>query len=198
MNGSVCPSVNLSVCPSHLFHHVPFMVYNVTIIIVKNIRYLLWNRGAWCSLNNTYQTFLAPCIRCTDHLCDSCALSDINQHHYYNCEKYPLSPLKPRCLVLIEQYLPNISGPVYSVHRSFMWFMCLKWHRSTFYPITDPDDFKMLTCCDDMSWPLAFVMSQWPIVLAGFLWTLSYHSYQFPHISLVGMKIAPGKKVFHI
>ena len=38
------------------------------------------NRGVWCSLNNTYQTFLTLCIRCTDHLCDSCALSDINQH----------------------------------------------------------------------------------------------------------------------
>ena len=37
---------------------------------------------------------------------------------YYNYEKYPLSPLKPRFLVLIEQYLPNISDPVYSVHQS--------------------------------------------------------------------------------
>ena len=48
----------------------------------KNIHYLLWNRGAWCSLNITYQTFLAPCIRCTNHVCDSCALIDINQHFY--------------------------------------------------------------------------------------------------------------------
>ena len=32
----------------------------------------------------------------------------------------PLSPLKPRFLALIEQYLPNISDPVYSVHQSFM------------------------------------------------------------------------------
>ena len=30
---------------------------------------------------------------------------------YYNCEKYPPSPVKPRCLVLIEQYLPNILAP---------------------------------------------------------------------------------------
>ena len=52
----------------------------ITIIIVKNIRYILWNRGDWCSLNNTYQTFLALCIRYTDHLWDSRDLSDINQH----------------------------------------------------------------------------------------------------------------------
>ena len=36
---------------------------------------------------------------------------------YYNYKKYPLSPLKPRFLVLIEQYLPNISDPVYSEHQ---------------------------------------------------------------------------------
>ena len=50
------------------------------IIIVKNIGYFLWNREAWRSLNNTWQTFLIPCIRCTNHLCDSSTLSDINQH----------------------------------------------------------------------------------------------------------------------
>ena len=44
--------------------------------------------------------------------------------------------------------LPNISGPVHSVHRSFMSFMCLKWHKSTLYPVTAPGDFKMLTYCD--------------------------------------------------
>ena len=42
------------------------------------------------------------------------------QYLYHNYEKYLLSPLKPRFLVLIEQYLPNISDPVYSVHQSFM------------------------------------------------------------------------------
>ena len=36
---------------------------------------------------------------------------------YYDYDKYPLSPLKPRFLVLIEQYLPNISDPVYSEHQ---------------------------------------------------------------------------------
>ena len=37
-----------------------------------------------------------------------------------------LSPLKPRCLVLIDQYLSNITANMYLVHQSFMWFMCLK------------------------------------------------------------------------
>ena len=40
-------------------------------IIAKNIR---WNGSTWCSLNNTYHTFLTLCIRCTHHLCDSCGL----------------------------------------------------------------------------------------------------------------------------
>ena len=52
----------------------------IYIIITKNIRYLLWNRGFWCSLNNTYPLFLTLCIRCTNHLCDSCDLTDVNPH----------------------------------------------------------------------------------------------------------------------
>ena len=59
---------------------------------------------------------------------------------YYNYENYPQSPLKPRFLVLIEQYLININYPVYSVHQSFMWFLWLNWRKSTFYPVTAPND----------------------------------------------------------
>ena len=51
-----------------------------SIIITKNIRYLLWNGGFWRSLNNTYPIFLTPCIGCTNHLCDSCDLTDVNPH----------------------------------------------------------------------------------------------------------------------
>ena len=68
-----------------------------------------------------------------------------NQQHcwwFHNYEKYPLSPLKPRSLAFIEQYLPNISDTVYSVHQSFMWFLWLNWRKSTFYPITAPNDSK--------------------------------------------------------
>ena len=57
------------------------------------------------------------------------------------------SPLKPRFLALIQQYLPNISDPVYSVHQSFMWFLWLNCRRkSTLYPVTAPNE--MLTYCD--------------------------------------------------
>ena len=52
----------------------------IYIIITKNICYLLWNQGLWRSLNNTYPIFLTPCIRCTNHLCDSCDLTDVNPH----------------------------------------------------------------------------------------------------------------------
>ena len=53
---------------------------SIYIIIAINTRYLLWNRGLWRSLNNTYPTFLTPCIRCTNHLCDSCGLTGVNPH----------------------------------------------------------------------------------------------------------------------
>ena len=52
----------------------------IYIIITKNIRYLLWNWGFWRSLNNTYPIFLTLCIRCTNHLCDSCDLTGVNPH----------------------------------------------------------------------------------------------------------------------
>ena len=74
---------------------------------------------------------------------------------YYNYEKYPLSPLKPRFLGLIEQYLPNISDPVYSVHKSFMWFLWLNWRKSTFYPVTAPKDSKF--------WPIVTSSIQEPV-----------------------------------
>ena len=32
--------------------------YGIYIMITKNIRHLLWNRGLWRSLNNTYPIFL--------------------------------------------------------------------------------------------------------------------------------------------
>ena len=63
-------------------------------------------------------------------------------HLYYNYEKYPPSPLKLRFLALIEQYLPNISDPVYSVHQSFMWFLWLNWSKSTLYSVTAPKHSK--------------------------------------------------------
>ena len=71
-----------------------------------------------------------------------CAGNPLWQYLCYNNEKYPLSPLKPKILALIEQYLPNISDPMYSVHQSFMWFLWLNWRKSTFYPVTAPNDSK--------------------------------------------------------
>ena len=60
--------------------HIIIIIIIIYIIISENIRYLLWNRGAWRSLNNTHLTFLDPCIRCTNHLCDSSDLTDVNPH----------------------------------------------------------------------------------------------------------------------
>ena len=58
-------------------------------------------------------------------------------------------------LALIEQYLPNISDPVYSVHQSFMWFLWLNWRKSTFYPVTAPTDSKC--------WPIVTSSIQEPV-----------------------------------
>ena len=56
--------------------------------------------------------------------------------------------------LLIEQYLPNISDAVYSVHQSFMWFLWLSWRKSTFYPITAPNYSKC--------WPIVTSLIQEP------------------------------------
>ena len=97
---------------------------NIYIIITKNVRYFLWNRGLWRSLNNTYPTFLTPCIRCTNHLCDSCDLIDVNPH-------------------FIPSLLPMIQN------ADLLWR-----HR---YKSGSP----------------AIVTSQWLMVSAWVLWTLS-------------------------
>ena len=52
----------------------------IYMINTKYIRYLLWNQGVWRLLKNTYTIFLTPCIRCTNHLCDSCSLIDVKPH----------------------------------------------------------------------------------------------------------------------
>ena len=53
----------------------------IYIIISKNnIRYLLWNRGAWCFFHDTYLTIEVQGIRCTNHLHDSCPFTDVNPH----------------------------------------------------------------------------------------------------------------------
>ena len=57
-----------------------FMVVYIYIIITKNIRYLLWNRGVWCFFHDTYLTIEVQRIRCTNHLHDSPPLTDVNPH----------------------------------------------------------------------------------------------------------------------
>ena len=83
------------------------------------------------------------------------SLTTVLFYLYYNYEKYPLSPLNSRSLTLIEQYLPNISDPVYSVHQSFMWFLWLNWRKSTFYPVTAPNGSKC--------WPIVTSSIQEPV-----------------------------------
>ena len=58
-------------------------------------------------------------------------------------------------MALIEQYLPNISDPVYSVHQSFTWILWLNWRKSTFYPVTGPNDSKC--------WPIVTSSIQEPV-----------------------------------
>ena len=50
----------------------------IYIIISKNIRYLLWNRGVWRFFHGAYLTIEVQGIRCTHHLNHSCPLTDVN------------------------------------------------------------------------------------------------------------------------
>ena len=54
--------------------HVLFIIIIIIIYIVisKNIRYLLWNRGARRFFRDTYLTIEVQGIRCTNHLHDCC------------------------------------------------------------------------------------------------------------------------------
>ena len=52
----------------------------IYIIITKNIRYLLWNRGAWHFFHDTYLTIEVQGIRCTNQLHDSCPFTGVNPH----------------------------------------------------------------------------------------------------------------------
>ena len=54
--------------------------YAIYIIISKNIRYLLWNRGVWRFFHDTYHTIEVQGIRCTHHLNHFCLLTDVNPH----------------------------------------------------------------------------------------------------------------------
>ena len=91
-----------------------------------------------------------------EHIEDTCSFVlsyKIIVVSYYNCEKYPLSPLKQRFRALIDQYLPNISDPVYSVHQSFMWFLWLNWCKGHILSRHCSQWLKMLTyCCHQQLW----------------------------------------------
>ena len=62
---------------SELYEKICLIIY---IIITKNIRFLLWNRGGWRFFHDTYLTIEVQGIRCTNHLHDSCPLTDVNPH----------------------------------------------------------------------------------------------------------------------
>ena len=71
-----------AVCTQNFVDHKPekLVVYGIYIIISKNIRYLLWNRGAWRFFHDTYLTIEVQGIRCTNHLHDPCPFTDVNPH----------------------------------------------------------------------------------------------------------------------
>ena len=67
-------------------------------------------------------------------------------------KKFPLSPLKSRCLVLLSLHLQNISNTfmcisVHSVHRSNMCFLSFNWRKSTFIPLPSPTISKYQNSC---------------------------------------------------
>ena len=66
-------------CEQYWNFHISYK-QSIYIIISKNIRYLLRNRGAWCFFHDTYLTIEVQGIRCTNHLRDYCPFIDVNPH----------------------------------------------------------------------------------------------------------------------
>ena len=77
LNHKIVAPENITILSVYKLKNWTNIIY---IIITKNICYLLWNKGLWRSLNNTYPIFLTPCIRCTNHLYDSYDLTDVIRH----------------------------------------------------------------------------------------------------------------------
>ena len=96
-------------------------------------------------------------------------------------KKYPLSPLKPRGLVLLSWHVPYNWGSGNSVHQSFTWFLSLYWCKSTFYRSRVPILFQncLLWRHRHMGQPLAIVTSQWPIVPTGIYGRMMLRSAHF-------------------
>ena len=99
----------------------------IYLIITKTIRYLLWNRRFWCALNNAYPIFLTPCIPWTNHLCDSCDLTDVNPHFIPS----RLRMIKNVDLLWHHRYRSQLSAIVTSQwpirHACLLW--TLSWHN---------------------------------------------------------------------
>ena len=103
-------------------------------VIVKNIRYLIWN---WVFKISARPSSLTSKIWVGHASCPSLSYiifgKIVLQSGKFQILFWRLLP----CFHNI--YIPNISGLVYSVylvysvHRSFMWFLLLNWRKSTFY-----------------------------------------------------------------
>ena len=90
---------------------------------------------------------------------------------YYNYEKYPLSPLKPRGLALLSWHVPYNWGSGNSVHQSFL---SLYWRKSTILPLPGADIFSKLTAIVT-SYTHGSAASYCDVTMAhcshGYLWT---------------------------
>ena len=96
------------------------ILHEISISHLRKIsdKYLLWNRGVWCSFHNTYQTFLAPCIRCTNHLCDFCLLADVNPH---------ITTPEGRYNFKINSYWPIVTSSIHEPVASYCDATMIPW-----------------------------------------------------------------------
>ena len=105
-----------------LCHHISIRlppIYTcicIYIIVTKNIRYLLWNRGVWRFFHDMYLTIEVQRIRCTYHSHDSCPLTDVNAHFTaLGCQYY----------FKIDSWWPIVTssthGPAATYCSGYLW-----------------------------------------------------------------------------
>ena len=89
---------------------ITIVIIMIIIISKKNMRDLVWNRGARRLFHDTYLTIEVQKIRCTNHLHDSCPLTDVTPH---------FSAPRCRCYFKINSWWPIVTSSTHGPAASY-------------------------------------------------------------------------------